>query len=97
MGWITQVSCPDLAYYTVALSTKLGQVSVGDAKLVQRVLSKSKLEPLDIRFSNLGDLSKANLVTYCDASVEKLKGTDTVVEILSFVKGESRERLFECP
>ena len=57
--------------------------------MVQRVLSKSKLEPLDISFSNLGDLSKANLVTYCDASVGKLNGTDTVVGTLSFVKGEN--------
>ena len=56
LGWLAQVSKPDLAYAYVEFSSILKRATLGDAKRLIRMLKKARSDLDTIKFSNLGDL-----------------------------------------
>ena len=62
LGWIVQVSRPDLNYVFVEKSTRLGNATVEDCRSIYRILGKARQEFREIKFSNLGPFPKQNHV-----------------------------------
>ena len=78
LGWLAQVSKPDLAYAYVEFSSILKRATLGDAKRLIRMLKKARVDLDTIKFSNLGDVKNWRIKVYCDASFAKLNNVDTV-------------------
>ena len=78
LGWLAQVSKPDLAYAYVEFSSIIKQATIGDAKKLVRMLKKARSDLDVIKFSNLGDVKNWRLRVYCDASFARLNNVDTV-------------------
>ena len=76
--WIIQVSRPDKSYYGVALATKLGKATIGDAKLGYKQLKCMIDEPQTIMFNNLQDPAECHLRVFSDSSWGKLDNVETV-------------------
>ena len=88
LGWLAQVSKPDLAYAYVEFSSILKRATLGDAKRLIRMLKKAQAELDTIKFSNLGDVKNWRIKVYCEASFAKLNNVDTVTGDLVTVEGE---------
>ena len=56
LGWLAQVSKPDLSYAYVEFSSKLKRATLGDAKKLVRMLKKARADLDEIKYSNLGDV-----------------------------------------
>ena len=88
LGWLAQVSKPDLAYAYVEFSSILKRATIGDAKRLIRMLKNARADLDTIKFSNLGDVKNWRIKVYCDASFAKLNNVDTVTGDLVTVEGE---------
>ena len=87
IGWLAQVSRPDLSFSYVDLSTKAGKATVDDGKEAFRIISKAKENQATIRFANLGDLSKVKILAYYDASHLKNNKVRSYIGDLIFLQG----------
>ena len=93
LNWMSATSKPSLAHSCSVASTKLGKAHRGDAKTVFRILSKAKLEPETIRFSNLGDPKTWKLDIYCDAALGRAAhSADTFIGDITFFKSATGKR-----
>ena len=88
LGWLAQVSKPDLSYAYVEFSSKLKRATLGDAKKLVRMLKKARADLDEIKYSNLGDVKNWRIKVYCDASFARLNNVDTVTGDLVTVEGE---------
>ena len=89
LGWLAQVSKPELSYQYVYYSSIIQKATLGDAKKLVRLLKKAKTELDEIMYSNLGDVKNWRIKIYCDASFAKLNSTDTVIGDLVTLEGEN--------
>ena len=89
LQWIVSISRPDKAYYTVALASKLGKATVGDAKMGLKHMKNMLSNPQKIKFSALQDIEDCHLRSFCDSSWAKLAGCETVVANLTFLVDSS--------
>ena len=87
LGWLAQVSKPNLSYQYVEFSSLVRKATIGDAKRLIRTLKKAQAELDVIKFSNLGDISSWKIKIYCDASFAKLNNHDTVLGDLVTLEG----------
>lgn len=88
LGWLAQVSKPDLAYAYVEFSSLTRKATLGDAKRLIRMLKKARADLDTIKFSNLGDVKHWRLRVYCDASFARLNNVDTVTGDIVTLEGE---------
>ena len=68
IGWVAQVSRPDLSYAHINFACKAGRATVEDGRKIARLINKLAETKYDIRFSNLGNIEELKLVTFADAS-----------------------------
>ena len=73
IGWMSQVTRPDLSWMNVHLSTKSGKATVEDARKAERVVRKILKSKQTIRFSNLGNIENVNIYGAADSSWGKLE------------------------
>ena len=95
LGWIVQVSRPDLNFVFVEKSTHLGNATVEDCRSIYRVLLKARQEIREIKFSNLGPMSEWGLKLFTDASYRKLNTVDSVGGDLVFITGNNRVNILQ--
>ena len=72
IGWLANISRPDLAYDNLALSTKLGKATLRDMKYVYKVLRKVKCESTTMKFVDLGPVKEWSLEAHGDAGYKSL-------------------------
>ena len=90
IGWVYQISRPDLGFNYVDLATRLGKSTVADAKEAHRILKKIKKDPKTITYQDLGDPRDWKLVAYCDASLHNLNRFDSVVADVIMLTGNDK-------
>ena len=95
LGWIVQVSRPDLNFLFIEKSTKLGNATVEDCRSVYRVLHKARQEVREIKFSNLGPVAGWGLKLFTDASYRKLNTVDSVGGDLVFITGNNKVNILQ--
>ena len=95
LGWIVQVSRPDLNFLFIEKSTKLGNATVEDCRGIYRVLLKARQEIREIKFSNLGPVSGWGLKLFTDASYRKLNTVDSVGGDLVFITGNNKVNILQ--
>ena len=86
LGWVAQVSRPDLAYSHMVSSTKCGKATVEQGRRLARIINKLSETKYEIRFSNLGKLEDLKLVIFEDASPANKNYPETVVSNVEFLE-----------
>ena len=77
-NWVARITRPDLNYDMVSLSTKFKGGKVEDLKTAKKVLANIVQNEATITLSSVGDLRKAELWLYTDASFGNLNnGVDS--------------------
>ena len=88
LGWVAQVSRPDLAFQHLMFSTKAGHASVEDGRKLARVLNKLSETQYEIRFQNLGNIEDLKLVAFEDASPAQKDNVNTTIGSIQFLMNE---------
>ena len=91
LGWVAQVSRPDLAYQHMMSSTRAGHATVDDGRKLAKVLNKLSETKYEIRFNNLGSLEDLKLVVFEDGSPAHKNNINTVVGCVQFLANSSGE------
>ena len=73
-NWVTRITRPDLSFDMINLSTKFKGGKIEDLKEAKKVMSNIMQNQAFIKLSNVGDLRKAELWLYTDASLGNLNG-----------------------
>ena len=77
-NWVTRATRPDLCFDMVSLSTKFKGGKISDLKESRKVLTNIVVNDASIMLSDVGDLSKAEIWVYTDASFGNLnEGVDS--------------------
>ena len=95
LGWVVQVSRPDLAFRYVEFSTKINSASVSDARCLYRVLEKAKHCNEQIKFSNLGNPRNWEIVAYSDSALHNLNKFDSAAGELILLKGNGKVNMLD--
>ena len=64
---------PDLVYDACEISTSVKNVTVEDVTQANKVIRKAKSHTVRLRFRDLGDVKRAELISFSDASLGNLK------------------------
>ena len=86
--WITSVSRPDKAYYSVALAAKLGSATLASAKTGLKQLEAMVRDPQTLTYSAL-DLKEIHVRLFTDSSWGKLDQCETVNANIMFLVDSS--------
>ena len=79
IGWVSQVTRPDLSWMYIHLSTKSGKATVEDARKAERVVRSVPERSQTIRFSNLWNIKNASIYGAADSSWGKFNNVETVI------------------
>ena len=88
IGWVAQVSRPDLSYAHINFACKAGRATVEDGRKIARIINKLAETKYDIRFSNLGNIEELKLVTFADASPSHNNIVETFIGSITFLENE---------
>ena len=88
IGWVAQVSRPDLSYAHINFACKSGRATVEDGRKIARMINKLAETKYDIRFSNLGNIEELKLVTFADASPSHNNIVETFIGSITFLENE---------
>ena len=80
-----------MAYDSCILSTSLKNGTVQYLLTANRSIRKMKYERVTLTFSNLGDISSCNIVTYSDASLGNLRDGGSQEGFVVFLEGENKK------
>ena len=95
IGWLGTNTRPDVIYDVLNLSCLLNHPKVEDIIQANKCLRKLEMVDCTLRFSNLGDMSKAKIVTFSDASHANLPdGYSSAGGFVIFLVGENGK---SCP
>ena len=86
LGWVAQVSRPDLAYNHMISSTKCGSATAEHGRKIARLVNKLPETKYEIKFRNLGNLDNVSLVIFEDASPANKNITETVISNIQFLE-----------
>ena len=73
INWIATQTRPDLAYDACEISTSVKSATVEDVMQANKVVRKAKSNTVRLRFRDLGDVKRADLISFSDASLGNLK------------------------
>lgn len=73
-NWVCRITRPDLSFDMINLSTKFKGGKIEDLKEAKKVMSNIMQNKAFITISNIGDIRKAELWLYTDASLGNLNG-----------------------
>ena len=73
INWIATQTKPDLAYDACEISTSVKNATVEDVIQANKVVRKAKSNTVRLRFRDLGDVKRAELISFSDASLGNLK------------------------
>ncbi len=86
LNWTVRSTRPELSFSMIACSTHFKGGTVADLKFAQKTLQSLKDNKAVLRFSNLDDLSKAEIWLFTDASYGNLNGgTDSTQGYVLFL------------
>ena len=86
INWVARAVRPDLSFDMISLSTKFKGGVVDDLKEARKVLTNIVQNDAQIKLSNVGDLTKAELWLYTDASFGNLnEGVDSTGAYILFL------------
>ena len=87
IGWVAQVTRPELSFHVTSMATKYGKATVGDAKKVMRTLNKINENEGFLTYKSLGNLKDVKVKLYCDGSYGKMSGYHSAIGTASFLVG----------
>ena len=85
LGWVVQVSRPDLSYQHLTFSSKAGRATIEEGRKIARLINKLSETKYELVFSNLGKLEDLRLVVFKDASPAHKNNIETVVSSIQFL------------
>ena len=69
ISWIATQTRPDLAYDACEISTSVKNATVEDVMQANKVIRKAKSNKVRLRFRDLEDVKRAELISFSDASL----------------------------
>ena len=89
--WASGQTRPDISFDTCQLSSSLKSATAEDQLRADKTIKKLKSNEVKLRFPNIGQVEKAQLVSFTDASIANVKnGVSRGVGII-FIVGENGE------
>ena len=86
LNWTVRSTRPDLSFNMIACSTHFKGGTIADLKYAKKTLANLKQNKAVLRFANLGDISKAEIWLFTDASYGNLNGgTDSTQGYVLFM------------
>ena len=86
LNWTVRSTRPDLSFNMIACSTHFKGGTVADLKYAKKTLANLKQNKAVLRFANLGEISKAEIWLFTDASYGNLNGgTDSTQGYVLFM------------
>ena len=89
LAWISSQTRPDVAFDVCQLSVNFKNATVKDLMKVNKCIKKLKSENVFLKFPDLGDLKKAKLLAYADASFNNLGNGASQGANICFIVGEN--------
>ena len=89
LAWVANQTRPDVAFEVCQLSVNFKNANVGEVVKANKCVKKLKSEEVYLKFTNLGDMKKAKLVSYTDASFNNLGDNGSQGGNVCFLLGEN--------
>ena len=89
LAWTSSQTRPDVAFDVCQLSVNFKNATVKDLMKANKCVKKLKSENVILKFPDLGDLKKAKLVAYADASFNNLGNGASQGANICFIVGEN--------
>ena len=89
--WVSGHTRPDISLDTCQLSSSLKSETVEDQLRGNKTFKKLKSNEVKLRFPNIGQVEKAQLVSFSDASFANLKNGGSQDGGIIFIAGENGE------
>ena len=90
LGWLSSNSRPDLSYDVLELSCKIKNLRVSDLLMTNKCVRKAQMYENSLKYPNMGDLTKCEIVVFSDASYANLpNGSSSAGGFLAFLVGEN--------
>ena len=90
LGWLSSNSRPDLSYDVLELSCKIKNPRVADLLMTNKCVRKAQMYENSLKYPNLGELTKSEIVVFSDASYANLpNGSSSAGGFLAFLVGEN--------
>jgi len=87
--WVSKQTRPDLAFASCDLSNRVKDSTTDDIRLANKYLRKLKNSTAQIHLPDIGDVKKAKLYAFSDASHANLPGFKSQGGFIIFIKGEN--------
>ena len=87
--WISSHTRPDIAYDVCDISTSVKGATNQEAFKINKVIRRLKADEVKIVYGDIGDIAKAEIVCYTDASFGNLKGGASQGAHIIFLKGQN--------
>ena len=89
INWIATQTRPDLASDTCETSTSVKNATVEDVMHANKVVRKAKSYTVRLRFRDLGDVKRAELISFSDASLGNMNNGASQGGHIIFLVGEN--------
>ena len=89
--WVSGKKRPNISFDTCQLSSSLKSATVEDQLRANKTIKKLKSNEVKLRFPNIGQVEKAQLVSFSDASLANLKNGGSKGDGIIFIVGENGE------
>ena len=87
--WVSGQTRPDISFDTCQLSSSLKSATVEDHLRANKTIKKLKSNEVKLKFHNIGQVEKARLVSFSDASLANLKNGGSQGGGIIFIVGEN--------
>ena len=87
--WVSDQTRPDISFDTCQLSSSLKSATVEDQPRANKTIKKLKSNVVKLRFPNIGQVEKAQLVPFSDASLGNMKNGGSQGGGIIFIVGEN--------
>ena len=89
LNWISSQTRPDLVFDACEVNTSTKDATYEDLKKANKAIRKAKQDDVCLHFPDLGDISKAQIISFSDASFGNLKDTGSQGGIITFLLGQN--------
>ena len=91
LNWLGNQSRPDILFDCCILMSSINKATVNNLMSANKLLLKTKMENVILKFSPIKDISKLRLIAYCDASLANLNDGNSQGAYIIFLSDEPGE------
>ena len=89
LNWVSNQTRPDVAFDAGQASISVSKGTVSDLYVANKSINKLKSEEVVLKFKDIGDVTKARITAYSDASHANLKNGSSQGGYIIFLHGEN--------